>query len=744
MKCVIPIAGLGSRMFPFTASVAKAFLPLVDGSSGLVKPFLHTLVEDVLTQTGGRVCSVCIVLSPDQEDMISAYFGLSSRPAFDAHWAPYVAKGEAFQSEVEAIYSLGRRIVVAVQDVPRGFGHAVLCGAEYVGDDEYFLVCLGDHIYTSAAPNSCLAQLLDAFEDHGEGMCMTSVGRDALGRAPVTGVLIAHQTEVDRVVSITGMLEKPDVETARDMALTPEGDILVNFGIDILPGKPLFDMLASQGQTKSGEIELRVGQKEVMETFGMKGFIVDGLQHDTGLPHAYMDALVSHYLYTSGRPQPSSHTGSGSTPVTESVGQGEVRLGTGCAPGRVDVMGGVADYSGALVLQAPTSFDRSNVATLSWMPSAQIEGIEGDDNGGTVLVLRTSHAGAGNGAGQTVVPLEPVLALSSYSDADLAPITGELPVWAKYMLSPLIVWVVEGVLTQSGQSALSSEGPSPTHVLVLSVTSTLPQGKGLASSASVEVAVAKALRSGLGMEREMDDKTLALLCQKGENYVVGAPCGVMDQLAVGMGVPGTLLAILCQPAEVEGIVAIPPGLVFVDIDSGAKHELAEGGASPYSVVRAAAFMGAKILGVDCLVSQVPLPGLDDVLATLPETLLGSAFLEQYGPHVDPVTSVDPEVLYPIRASVNHAIREHGRVELFRELLGIPRPSKRTKELLGRLMLESHASYTSIGLNSPACDAIVGRVVAMDGVYGAKITGGGCGGTVVVLCDQRVEDDVLQM
>lgn len=75
-----------------------------------------------------------------------------------------------------------------------------------------------------------------------------------------------------------------------------------------------------------------------------------------------------------------------------------------------------------------------------------------------------------------------------------------------------------------------------------------------------------------------------------ENLIVGAPCGVMDQLACSLGQEGELLAILCQPGQVVGHLPIPNGLKFWAIDSGAYHSVA---GDSYSRVRTAAFMGLQ-------------------------------------------------------------------------------------------------------------------------------------------------------
>ena len=100
-----------------------------------------------------------------------------------------------------------------------------------------------------------------------------------------------------------------------------------------------------------------------------------------------------------------------------------------------------------------------------------------------------------------------------------------------------------------------------------------------------------------------------------------------------------------------------------------------------------------------------------------------------------VTRVDPDTTYPVRAATGHPIAEHHRIRTFADLL--PRagaePGIRTR--LGKLMYASHQSYTACGLGAPETDWIVDRIREADaarGLYGARITGGGSGGTVAVL------------
>lgn len=126
---------------------------------------------------------------------------------------------------------------------------------------------------------------------------------------------------------------------------------------------------------------------------------------------------------------------------------------------------------------------------------------------------------------------------------------------------------------------------------------------------------------------------------------------------------------------------------------------------------------------------------------LPETITGHDFLQQYGLHVDPATSVLVDHIYHVRANTKYAVLENNRVTNFYQLLkgchsegGDPLQDEVYVQL-GELMYQSHDAYTECGLGSAATSVIVDLVRELgptSGLFGAKITGGGAGGTVAVL------------
>jgi L-arabinokinase len=364
------------------------------------------------------------------------------------------------------------------------------------------------------------------------------------------------------------------------------------------------------------------------------------------------------------------------------------------APGRLDVMGGIADYSGSLVLQLPLSL------------ACRVEAESRSDRVLTLISHETFSA-----------------PLSEFEDLDYPSARAFFGgSWAAYVAGAVVVlkqelgvWLPEGV--------------------TLRIESQVPQGKGVASSAALEVASMRALTGLFSIALAARD--LALLCQKIENQVVGAPCGVMDQMTAACGERGKLLAMMCRPAEVQGLVEIPSHVGFWGIDSGVRHRVS---GAEYGAVRIGAEMGLSMLQRRFRVRYLTEIDPSDVdPSDLPESMTGEEFLAEHGA----TAGVEPARVYPVRAATLHPIFEHPRVERFREL--IEKADRSALRKMGALMYESHASYSACGLGSEATDRLVDMArAAGTGIHGAKITGGGCGGTVAVLADRSVEEEVLEI
>jgi galactokinase len=225
------------------------------------------------------------------------------------------------------------------------------------------------------------------------------------------------------------------------------------------------------------------------------------------------------------------------------------------------------------------------------------------------------------------------------------------------------------------------------------VTSEVPLGSGLSSSASLLVAFLRTLRRAFDLS--LDDLTIAQLAQAVENRFVGARVGIMDPMAVSLSAPGSALFIDTRTLAFERI-AIPDSISFIVIDSGVTHRLGDGGGG-YNQRRGECEEAARVLGVASLRDVAPEASLDAL----------------------------PDVL---RRRVRHVTTENARVLEARDAILGSNPVR-----LGELFSLSHASLRDdYAVSVPEVDRLVELAEAEPEIHGARITGGGFGGAIVAV------------
>ena len=309
------------------------------------------------------------------------------------------------------------------------------------------------------------------------------------------------------------------------------------------------------------------------------------------------------------------------------------------APGRVNLIGDHTDYSGGLVL--PMAIDLGTTIV--------------GDRGGDTVVLRSD-----SGEGIAEIPIAIVDPASATPD------------WARY---------VAGVVAEL----------RPSQGFAGEITTTVPLGAGLSSSASLEVAVALAI----GDER--DPLRLARLCQRAEHRGAGVPCGIMDQLTVADAVEGHALLIDCHSLEWRA-VRIPDDVSIYAVHCGEERRLM---GSAYAERRA-----------DCAAAEGIVGPLRDATIDLVEAI--------------------PDAR--VRRRACHVVSENGRVRAFAAAL-----ERGDYVRAGALMGESHRSLRDdFEVSTAALDRLVDRLGATPGVFGARLTGAGFGGCVVVLATSDAE------
>ncbi|MFF3250526.1 galactokinase [Actinacidiphila glaucinigra] len=238
--------------------------------------------------------------------------------------------------------------------------------------------------------------------------------------------------------------------------------------------------------------------------------------------------------------------------------------------------------------------------------------------------------------------------------------------------------------------------------------STVPTGAGLSSSAALEVVTAVALNDlyGLGLERWR----IARLCQRAENVYVGAPTGIMDQTASACCTEGHALWLDTRDLSQRQIPfdLASQGLRLLVVDTRVTHAHSEG---EYGKRRSGCEEAAALLGVEAL-RDIPYEGLDDALARVE----------------------DPG----LRPLVRHVVTEDRRVERVVELL-----ETGDARAIGPVLTEGHASLRDdFKVSCPELDLVVAAGVEA-GALGARMTGGGFGGSAIVLVEESAAEKTAE-
>jgi galactokinase len=315
------------------------------------------------------------------------------------------------------------------------------------------------------------------------------------------------------------------------------------------------------------------------------------------------------------------------------------------APGRVNLIGEHTDYSGGFVL--PLAIPQRTRVELAKREDLQV------------------RAWSANMISQEV---------EEYLLGDEAPGSG----WLDY---------VQGITQAVRLAGYEIRG------FELRIDSDVPPGSGLSSSAALEVSLLRALREAFGLG--IDDVQLALLGQRAENDFVGAPVGIMDQMAASLADETTALFLDTRNLSYEK-VSLPDEAELVVIDSGISHRHAGG---EYRVRRQECERAAELLGVH----QLGDLDVQDLwrLPRLPE---------------------------PLDRRARHVLTENSRVRTAVAAL-------RQKDLprLGKLLDASHESLrTDYEVSIPEIDRLVELACQEPTVYGARLTGGGFGGSIVAV------------
>jgi len=390
-------------------------------------------------------------------------------------------------------------------------------------------------------------------------------------------------------------------------------------------------------------------------------------------------------------------------------------------PARLDIMGGISDYSGGNVCEGVLG----GGMVIALQPRTD-----------RTLRIRTMQSNRRGLPIETRIPLEYFemgQGFISYEQAQELFRANPLSSWAAYVGGSIF-------------TLLKEEAIHLPYGFSLLLISGVPMNVGIGSSAATEIASLYCLQNYLQLD--ISETRLAQLGQLAENLVVGAPCGIMDQITVNSGRQGELTHILCRPGSIMREIGIPDGTAFVGINSMVKHSV---GGAAYGDVRIGAFMGKRMINhLRAQEGLKPLQYLAELdvetfegkyRAALPEAIVGSEFLTRFQTHEDPITKIQPDATYRVQGPAAHPVYENARVLAFMD--HIKAASAGDIDALikaGECMFASHDSYKNNCLLSvPEVDFIVEAVRSRGvgkGLYGAKITGGGSGGTVAVFGEKE--------
>ena len=282
-KALIPAAGFGTRLFPAAKAAKKELFPVVD-RDGIAKPAILLIVEEAL---GAGLEEVIIVV---QEHDLDAFQSLFNKQITIEN---YNKLPRHFQEYARYILEVGQRVKFVIQDMQEGFGHAVYCARDAIGD-EPFLLMLGDHLYRSNGEASCAQQLIKIYQQHATnvlGLRETPEGQIA-NYGTVTGVWL----EENQLLNVTEFAEKPTIDYARtnlQVRGMPKDTYLTVFGQYIIQPK-LFDLLEehiSNNVRERGEFQLTSALDRLRQEDGFLGLMMDGQRYDLGTPESYLETL---------------------------------------------------------------------------------------------------------------------------------------------------------------------------------------------------------------------------------------------------------------------------------------------------------------------------------------------------------------------------------------------------------------------------------------------------------------------
>ncbi len=282
-RALIPAAGFGTRLFPASKATKKELFPVVD-RDGIAKPAILLIVEEAIEAGIEEV--VIVVQEGDLEEFRSFF-------TVQISIENYNKLSARFQNYARGILEIGSRVHFITQRTQEGFGHAVFCAREALGN-EPFLLMLGDHLYRSTNETSCARQIIAAYQH--SGTSVVGLRRTLESEIADFGAATGVWVEPARLLNVTEFAEKPTAEYARSNLRVPgfgDGEYLTVFGQYLI--KPqLFAYLEEHihnNVRERGEFQLTSALDRLRQEDGFLGLVLEGRRYDIGLPEHYVETL---------------------------------------------------------------------------------------------------------------------------------------------------------------------------------------------------------------------------------------------------------------------------------------------------------------------------------------------------------------------------------------------------------------------------------------------------------------------
>lgn len=286
-KAIIPVAGLGTRLYPETRFLKKDFFPVID-KDGQVKPVILILIEECLA---AGIEEICLVLGSEEER--EDYKKFFETKLSEKHLQKLPAEKLNYENH---ILEIGKKLHYVYQTEKKGFGDAVYRCVDFTANEPVLLL-LGDTIYRSNTNKCCALQFIEAYEKYNKPMI--AINEIPLEKVSHYGIISGQWADSKQnILNMSNIYEKPTVAYAEKflgVGSPKEPKKYYNiFGQYILTPDvftQLKENIDNRVISNRGEVELTTALEQIREKSGMIGVCLDGKMYDMGMPDALRDTI---------------------------------------------------------------------------------------------------------------------------------------------------------------------------------------------------------------------------------------------------------------------------------------------------------------------------------------------------------------------------------------------------------------------------------------------------------------------